>query len=62
MGRSFNVIGPYQAASSGMVVLSLVIRALRGEPLRVYGDGSQTRTFVDGIAGQRALASRAGRI
>jgi len=48
-------------ASSGMVVPSLVTRALRGEPLLVYGDGSQTRTFCyvdDAVEGLRAVAER----
>lgn len=61
IGRFFNVIGPHQMASSGMVVPSLVTRALRGEPLLVYGDGSQTRTFCyvdDAVEGLRAVAER----
>lgn len=45
--RYFNVIGPGQSGSYGMVVPRFVRSALRGEPLVVYGDGSQTRTFVD---------------
>lgn len=47
IGRFFNVIGPGQSDVHGMVVPRLVDRALRGEPLPVYGDGTQTRTFVD---------------
>lgn len=61
IGRFFNVIGPHQTASSGMVVPSLVTRALRGEPLLVYGDGSQTRTFCyvdDAVEGLKAVAER----
>jgi UDP-glucose 4-epimerase len=44
--RLFNVIGPRQVGSYGMVVPTLVGQALRGEPMTVYGDGTQTRTFV----------------
>lgn len=45
--RFFNVIGPGQSGSYGMVVPRFCRRALRNEPLVIYGDGSQTRTFVD---------------
>jgi UDP-glucose 4-epimerase len=46
IGRFFNVIGPYQVERYGMVVPTFVSRALRGEPLLMYGSGRQTRTFV----------------
>jgi UDP-glucose 4-epimerase len=45
--RPFNTIGPRQSGHYGMVVPRLVQQALRGEPLTVYGDGTQTRTFCD---------------
>lgn len=45
--RLFNVIGPEQSGSYGMVVPRFVSQALAQHPLTVYGDGSQTRTFVD---------------
>ncbi|MDA8345941.1 MAG: NAD-dependent epimerase/dehydratase family protein [Thermaerobacter sp.] len=45
--RLFNAIGPGQSGRYGMVVPRLVARALAGQPLLVYGDGEQTRTFVD---------------
>lgn len=45
IGRFFNVIGPYQTGSYGMVVPRFITKALAGEPLPVYEDGSQTRTF-----------------
>lgn len=45
IGRFFNVIGPYQIDSYGMVVPTFINKALRGEPIQVYGDGQQTRTF-----------------
>ncbi|MBS3886090.1 MAG: NAD-dependent epimerase/dehydratase family protein [Dethiobacter sp.] len=45
IGRFFNVIGCYQTDSYGMVVPNFVRQALKGSPLTVYEDGSQTRTF-----------------
>lgn len=53
--RIFNTYGPRMRLSDGRVVPTFVDQALRGEPLSVYGDGSQTRSFtfvddlVDGI-------------
>jgi UDP-glucose 4-epimerase len=44
--RLFNTIGPRQTGQFGMVVPSFIRRALRGEPLLVHGDGSQTRAFT----------------
>ena len=46
IARLFNTIGPRQTGTYGMVVPRFVGQALRGEPLTVYGDGSQTRTFT----------------
>lgn len=46
IGRFFNVIGPYQVGTYGMVVPTFIKKALAGKPLPVYGDGSQTRTFA----------------
>ena len=45
--RLFNTIGPRQTGRYGMVVPRFVRRALMGEPLEVYGDGSQSRCFTD---------------
>src|SRR5436190_4237866 len=45
VARLFNTVGPRQTGSYGMVVARLVGQALAGEPLTVYGDGSQTRCF-----------------
>ncbi len=45
--RFFNTIGPRQLGDYGMVVPRFVRAALAGEPLRVYGDGSQSRCFCD---------------
>jgi UDP-glucose 4-epimerase len=43
--RLFNTVGPRQTGRYGMVIPRLVNQAVRGEPLTVYGDGSQTRCF-----------------
>lgn len=45
IGRFFNAIGPRQSGAYGMVVPRFVRAALRNEPIRVYGDGTQTRCF-----------------
>jgi len=44
--RLFNTIGPRQTGQYGMVVPRFVRQALRGEPLTVYGDGTQRRSFT----------------
>jgi UDP-glucose 4-epimerase len=43
--RLFNTVGPRQTGLYGMVLPRLVAQALGGEPLTVYGDGTQTRCF-----------------
>ena len=43
--RIFNTYGPRMRADDGRVVTNLVSQALRGEPLTLYGDGTQTRSF-----------------
>ena len=43
--RLFNTVGPRQTGSYGMVVPRFVRQALAGEPVTVYGDGQQTRSF-----------------
>jgi dTDP-glucose 4,6-dehydratase len=43
--RIFNTYGPRLHPSDGRVVSNFMMQALRGEPLSVYGDGSQTRAF-----------------
>jgi UDP-glucose 4-epimerase len=45
--RFFNVIGPRQIGRYGMVVPTFVKQALKNEPITVYGDGHQTRSFAD---------------
>jgi len=44
--RLFNTIGPRQVGHYGMVVPRFIEQALRGVPLTVYGDGSQSRSFT----------------
>jgi UDP-glucuronate decarboxylase len=45
VARIFNTYGPHMDPKDGRVVSNFVVQALRGEPLTVYGDGSQTRSF-----------------
>lgn len=45
--RLFNTIGPNQVGHYGMVVPSFIQQAVRNEPLTVYGEGDQTRSFCD---------------
>ncbi|MEO6922233.1 MAG: UDP-glucuronic acid decarboxylase family protein [Bryocella sp.] len=54
MVRIFNTYGPRLQANDGRVISNLMMQALRGDALTVYGDGSQTRSFCyvsDLIAG-----------
>ncbi len=43
--RIFNTYGPRMAEHDGRVVSNFIVAALRGEPITIYGDGSQTRSF-----------------
>ncbi|MBD2198729.1 MULTISPECIES: UDP-glucuronic acid decarboxylase family protein [Calothrix] len=43
--RIFNTYGPRMLENDGRVVSNFIVQALRGKPLTVYGDGSQTRSF-----------------
>jgi len=43
--RIFNTYGPRLQANDGRVISNLMMQALRGDPLTIYGDGSQTRSF-----------------
>jgi dTDP-glucose 4,6-dehydratase len=57
--RIFNTYGPRLQASDGRVISNLMIQALHGEDLTIYGDGSQTRSFCyvsDEIEGILRLA------
>ena len=55
IARIFNTYGPRMAENDGRVVSNLIVQALRGQELTLYGDGSQTRSFcyvddlVDGL-------------
>jgi dTDP-glucose 4,6-dehydratase len=56
--RIFNTYGPRLSPGDGRVVSNFIVQALRGDPLTVYGDGSQTRSLcfvADEIAGLVAL-------
>lgn len=44
-GRFFNTVGPRQSGAYGMVLPRFVAAAISNEPLRVYGDGTQSRVF-----------------
>ena len=53
--RIFNTYGPRMAFNDGRVISNFIVQALKNEPLTIYGDGSQTRSFcyvddlVDGL-------------
>jgi len=55
VARIFNTYGPRMHPNDGRVVSNFVVQSLRGEPITVYGDGKQTRSFcyvddlVDGL-------------
>ena len=55
IARIFNTYGPRMAVSDGRVVSNFIVQALRGEPITIYGEGTQTRSFcyvddlVDGL-------------
>ena len=45
VGRIFNTYGPNMHPDDGRVVSNFIVQALKGEPITVYGDGTQTRSF-----------------
>ena len=58
VARIFNTYGPRMQPDDGRVVSNFVVQALRGEPLTIYGDGRQTRSFCyvdDEVSGFLAL-------
>jgi dTDP-glucose 4,6-dehydratase len=58
--RIFNTYGPRMRPNDGRVVSNFIVQALRGEPLTVYGEGTQTRSFCyvsDLVGGIVKLAS-----
>ena len=57
VGRLFNTVGPRQTGKYGMVLPRFVESAIRGEPLTVYGDGTQTRVFCHIRDAIRAIIS-----
>lgn len=66
--RIFNTYGPRMRPSDGRVVSTFIMQALQGEPLTIYGDGSQTRSFcyvddlVEGIVRCAASDATRGRV
>jgi UDP-glucuronate decarboxylase len=55
VARIFNTYGPRMHPNDGRVVSNFIVQALRGEPITIYGDGTQTRSFcyvsdlIDGL-------------
>ncbi len=55
IARIFNTYGPHMHPEDGRVVSNFIVQALKGDPLTIYGEGSQTRSFcyvddlVDGL-------------
>jgi UDP-glucose 4-epimerase len=47
VARLFNTVGPRQTGRYGMVIPNFVRQALTGEPMTVFGNGRQTRSFTD---------------
>lgn len=45
IARIFNTYGPFMHPDDGRVVSNFIVQALQGQPLTIYGDGSQTRSF-----------------
>ena len=45
IARIFNTYGPRMLEDDGRVVSNFIVQALRGEPLTLYGEGDQTRSF-----------------
>jgi len=65
IARLFNTVGPRQSSQYGMVVPRFVQQALTGQPVTVYGDGSQRRCFVyvgDVVGGLIRLMEHPGAI
>jgi dTDP-glucose 4,6-dehydratase len=62
VARIFNTYGPRLAPGDGRVVSNFIVQALHGEPLAIYGDGQQTRSFcyVDDLVAGLVLLLDAG--
>ena len=63
VARIFNTYGPRMHPNDGRVVSNFIVQALRGEPISIYGEGQQTRSFcyvddlVDGLIGLMATGN-----
>lgn len=60
IARIFNTYGPHMEVQDGRVVSNFITQALRNEPITIYGDGTQTRSFCyvsDLVRGLTALAT-----
>jgi UDP-glucuronate decarboxylase len=65
IARIFNTYGPRMALDDGRVVTNFIVQALRGDPITIYGDGLQTRSFgfvSDTISGLSKLFESEPRI
>lgn len=66
--RLFNTVGPRQTGQYGMVIPRFVRQALKGEPITVYGDGTQSRCFghvadiINGITGLMSHSETSGQV
>jgi len=66
--RIFNTYGPHSRLDDGRVVPNFIGQALRGEPITIYGDGGQTRSFcyvsdlVDGLQAVMFAPDQAGEV
>jgi len=58
--RLFNTVGPRQTGQYGMVIPTFVRQALAGQPITVFGDGTQTRSFTSVADVVRALVALVG--
>lgn len=63
VARIFNTFGPHMSIGDGRVVSNFIVQALSGQPLTIYGDGNQTRSFCfvdDTVDGLLRLWSKQG--
>jgi len=56
VGRFFNIVGPRQSGEYGMVIPTFVEQALDGQPITVYGDGTQSRSFTHVFEAVKAIS------
>lgn len=65
IARIFNTYGPRLALDDGRVISNFIVQALRGEPITIYGNGAQTRSFcyvsdlIDGLIRLMAVGTAA---